>query len=45
VIDAVHDEYLHGCDDEFVTGPAHPDAIIAALMRDPCSSVSRRTGG
>ena len=45
MIDALHDEYLHGCDDEFVAGPAHPDPLIAALMRHPGSSVSRRTGG
>ena len=35
MIDALHDEYLHGCDNEFVTGPAHPDPLIAALMRQP----------
>jgi hypothetical protein len=35
VIDALQEEYLRGCDDEFVTSPAHPDPLIAALMRDP----------
>jgi hypothetical protein len=45
VIDALHDEHLHRCDDEFLTGPAHPDRLIAALMRHPRSSVSRGTGG
>ena len=44
MIDALLEEYLRGYDDEFVTGPAHPDPLIAALMCDPRSSVSRRTG-